>query len=363
MQAAVLHGPSQPLVVEEVDLEGPRAGEVRVRVMATGLCHSDLHYLEGHRDGPYPMIMGHEGAGVIEAVGPGVAGLAAGDHVVLSFRPNCGRCAHCLRGESVICDGHTGPRQMMHDGTARASLRGTPLYVFTRLGTFAEHLVCPAEQAVPIRRDVPWEVAALIGCSVTTGVCAVTNAAGVRAGDSVAVIGCGGVGLNAVQGARLVGAGQIIAVDTLDNKLDYARAFGATHTVNARREEVVAAVRELSGGGVDYAFEVIGLPSTIEQAVACIRPGGKAVVVGMTPLGATVQVDAYPLVFQQKTLMGTSYGNAHPPRDIPRIADLYRAGRLDLDALVSRRYGLGQINEGFAALKGGEVARGVVAFA
>ena len=362
MQAAVLHSGGQPLAIEDVDLDGPLAGEVRVRVMATGLCHSDLHYLEGHRAGPYPMIMGHEGAGVVESVGPGVTHVVPGDHVVLSFRPNCGYCAHCQRGESVICDGHQGPRQMMHDGTARARLRGEPLYVFTRLGTFAEHLVCPAEQAVPIRRDVPWEVAALIGCSVTTGVCAVTHAGGVRPGDSVAVIGCGGVGLNAVQGARLVGAGQIIAVDTLDNKLAYARDFGATHTVNASREDAVAAVRELSGGGVDYAFEVIGLPTTIEQAVECIRPGGKAVVVGMTPLGAKVSVDAYPLVFQQKTLMGTSYGNAHPPRDIPRIADLYRAGRLQLDALVSRRYPLAQVNEGFAALQAGEVARGVVVF-
>jgi Zn-dependent alcohol dehydrogenase len=330
--------------------------------MATGLCHSDLHYLEGHRDGPYPMVMGHEGAGIVEAVGPGVTEVGVGDHVVLSFRPNCGRCAHCLRGEPVICDGHSGPRQMMHDGTARASLRGEPLYVFTRLGTFAEAVVCPAEQAIPIRRDVPWDVAALIGCSVTTGVCAVTNAAGVRPGDSVAVIGCGGVGLNVVQGASLVSAGQIIAVDTLENKLAYARSFGATHTVDASHEDVVAAVRDLSGGGVDYAFEVIGLTTTIEQAVECIRPGGKAVVVGMTPLGAQVRIAAYPLVFQQKTLMGTSYGNAHPRRDIPRIADLYKAGRLPLDALVSRRYPLSAINEGFGALKRGEVARSVVAF-
>src|SRR3954462_536577 len=338
MQAAVLHAPSQPLVVEEVDLEDPRAGEVRVRVMATGLCHSDLHYLDGHRDGPYPMIMGHEGAGVVEAVGPGVAGLAVGDHVVLSFRPNCGRCAHCLRGESVICDGHSGPRQMMHDGTARASLRGTPLYVFTRLGTFAEHLVCPAEQAVPIRRDVPWEVAALIGCSVTTGVCAVTNAGGVRPGQSVVVIGCGGVGLNAVQGARLGSAEPIIAVDTLDNKLAYARAFGATHVVNASREAAVAAVRDLTGGGADYAFEVIGLPATMEQAVACIRPGGKAIVVGMAALGTRISIDPYLLVLQQKTLQGTFYGSAYPRRDIPRLADLYKTGHLDLDALISRRY-------------------------
>ena len=362
MQAAVLYGGNQPLAIEEVDLAAPRAGEVRVRVMATGLCHSDLHFLDGLRDGPYPMIMGHEGAGVVEAVGPGVAEVAPGDHVILSFCGNCGRCPACLRGEAVICSGHQGSRHLPHDGTARATLRGTPLYAMTRLGTFAEHLVCPAEQAIPIRRDVPWEVAALIGCSVTTGVCAVTNAAGVRPGQSVAVIGCGGVGLNVVQGARLVSAEPIIAVDMLDNKLDYARAFGATHVVNASREDAVAAVRDLTDGGADYAFEVIGLPATMEQAVACIRPGGKAIVVGMAALGARISIDPYFLVLHQKTLMGTFYGSAYPRRDIPRLADLYKTGHLDLDALISRRYALAQINEGFAALKAGEVARGVVTF-
>ncbi len=362
IRAAVLYEPNTPLVIETVDLEEPRDNEVKVRIAATGICHSDFHVIKGHREPAFPAILGHEGTGVVEAVGAGVQHVKVGDRVILSFRPNCGRCYHCVRGVPVLCDGHKVPRKVMCDGTSRVSVRGQPLFVSTRLGTFAERIVCPAEQAIAIQGDVPSEVAALIGCCVTTGVCAVTNAAQVKPGERVAVIGCGGVGLNIIQGARLVGASQIIAIDILDNKLEYAREFGATHTINAGSSDVGREVHKLCDGGVDFAFEAIGLSVTIEQAVECIRPGGKAVIVGMAPDGQQARINAFKLVSEQKTLMGTAYGNAQQRIDIPRMVDLYRSRRLDLDRLISRRYRLEEINEGFASLERGEVKRGVIVF-
>jgi S-(hydroxymethyl)glutathione dehydrogenase/alcohol dehydrogenase len=362
MKAAVIYKANSPLIIEDVDIEDPRAGEVQVRITAKGLCHSDLHNIKGEWEPAFPAILGHEGTGIVEAVGNGVRNVRVGDRVILSFRPNCGRCANCVRGVPVICDGSGGSRKLMMDGTSRVSVRGQALFVSARLGTFAERIVCPEEQAIPITQTIPEEVAAVIACCVTTGVCAVTNAAQVQPGDRVAVIGCGGVGLSAIQGARLVGAGQIVAIDVVDLKLDYAKQFGATHTLNASRVDAVREVRELSQGGVDYAIEAIGLSATIEQAVDCLRPGGKAVVVGMTAMGQRAGVDAHKLVAQQKTLMGTSYGNARQRVDIPRIVDLYLSGKLDLDRLISHRYRLEQINDGFARLEQGEAARGVVVF-
>lgn len=362
VKAAVLYEHNKPLVIESVDIEDPKEGEVQVRISATGICHSDLHNIKGHWQNALPAILGHEGAGIVEAVGSGVKQVKVGDRVIFSFRPNCGHCEHCVRGIPVLCNGHKAPRQLMHDGTARVRVRGQPLFVSSRLGTFAERVVCPEEQAVAIHHDIPPEVAALIGCSVTTGVCAVTNAAQVAPGESVAVIGCGGVGLNVIQGARLVGAGMVIAVDVLDGKLEYAQEFGATHKVNASRENAAARIRDLSGGGVDFAFEAIGLAATVEQALECIRPGGRAVVVGMAPVDHRASIDPYRLVREQKTLMGVGYGKARQRIDIPRMVDLYRSGKLDLDRLISHRYSLDEINEGVDKLDRGEAARGVVVF-
>ena len=362
MKAAVLKETNTPLVVEEVDMEGPRRHEAQVRITATGICHSDLHNIKGEWDNRTPAILGHEGAGVVEAVGDGVDHVKPGDNVILSFRPNCGRCRNCARGIPVLCNGHDSPRQLMHDGTARVSLQGQPLFVSARLGTFAEQVVCPAEQAIPVTGDVPPEVAALIGCCVTTGVCSVTNAARVEAGDTVAVIGCGGVGLNVIQGARLVGAGAIVAIDILDGKLEYAQEFGATHKVNGAREDAAKRVREITGGGADYVFEAIGLGPTVEQALDCARVGGTVVVVGMAPMDHRASIDPLRFVREQKTLTGTGYGNARQLIDIPRMVQHYQAGRLDLDRLVSHRYKLEEINEGVERLKQGEAARGVVVF-
>src|SRR5512134_3512919 len=239
MKAAVLYKANAPLEVVEVEQQGPQAGEARVRVMATGICHSDWHIMNGDWTPPLPMVLGHEAAGLVEEVAPGVSNVRPGDHVIFSFRPHCGRCLYCSIGRSILCDGHPGPRWGMLDGTYRLKRNGQDIYQMARIGTFSEQVVCPAEMLVPIRKEMPWPQAALMGCCVPTGVGAVTRCAQVEAGASVLVIGCGGVGLNVVQGARLAGAATIIACDLLDSKLVYAREFGATHTFNASRENVV----------------------------------------------------------------------------------------------------------------------------
>lgn len=362
MKAAVLLETNSPLVIESVDVEKPREQEVQIRITATGICHSDLHNIKGEWDNQVPVILGHEGAGIVEAVGDGVYHVEPGDNVILSFRANCGRCGNCVRGIPALCNGHNSPRQLMHDGSARVSLQGRPLFVSARLGTWAEQVVCPAEQVIPIKGDIPPEVAALIGCCVTTGVCSVTNAAQVNAGDTIAVIGCGGVGLSIIQGARLVGASTIIAIDILDGKLEYAHEFGATHAINSSREGVAERVRDITDGGADYVFEAIGLGSTVEQALDCTRVGGVVVVVGMAPMNHRVSIDPLRFVREQKTLTGTGYGNARQLIDIPRMVQHYQAGRLDLDRLVSHRYKLEDINEGVERLKQGDAARGVVVF-
>lgn len=363
MRAAVLYKANEPLQVVDVDQQGPQAGEARVRVKATGVCHSDWHIMNGDWTLPLPMVLGHEAAGVVEEAGPGVTHVGPGDHVIFSFRTHCGRCLYCSTGRTVLCDGHTSARWAMLDGTCRLRRDGQDIFQMARIGTFAERVVCAAEMLVPIRKEMPWPQAALIGCSVPTGVGAVTRAAGVEAGASVLVIGCGGVGLNVVQGARLAGAGMVIACDLLDNKLEYAKEFGATHTVHAGREKVVERARELTGGrGVAYAFDAIGSEQTTLQIVDAIRPGGTAVIVGMAAMTARAPITPYWMALQEKTLKGTLYGSVRPNLDFPWLVDLYLAGRLKLDELISRTYALEQINEGFEAMRSGQVKRGVVVF-
>ncbi len=363
MKAAICYAPNTPLEVADVEQQGPQAGEARVRVKATGICHSDWHVINGDWTLPLPMVLGHEAAGIVEEVGPGVTTVKPGDHVIFSFRPQCGRCLYCSTGRSVLCDGHKSPRFGMLDGTQRLRRDGQDLYQLARLGTFAERVVCPAEMLVPMRQEMPWPQAALLGCAVPTGVGAVTRAAKVEAGADVLVIGCGGVGLNVVQGARLAGARTIIACDLLDSKLGYAKEFGATHTVNGRAENVVERARELTAGrGVDYAFDAIGGEATTLQIVDAVRPGGTAVIVGMAAMNVRAPITPYLMALQEKTLKGTMYGSVRPNLDFPRLVDLYLDGRLKLDQLISRTYTLAQINEGFEALRSGQVARGVVVF-
>ena len=353
-----------PLRVEEVELEPPRGAEVLVRYAASGVCHSDLHAAQGVHPTPLPAILGHEGAGVVEAVGAGVTDVAPGDHVIFSFRPHCGRCLYCSIGRTILCDGHNDtPRWVMFDGSHRLKRGGDEIKQMARIGTFAEQVVCPAEQLVPIKKEMPWPQAALLGCCVPTGVGAVTRCAEVEPGASVMIVGCGGVGLNVVQGARLAGAGVIVAVDLLDNKLEFAKKFGATHTVNASKTNAVDFVRGLTGGrGVDYAFDAIGGEATTLQILDAVRPGGTAVIVGMAAMNVRAPITPYMMALQEKCIKGTMYGSVRPNLDFPWLVDQYLAGNLKVDELVSRTYKLEEINDGFAALRSGQVARGVVVF-
>jgi S-(hydroxymethyl)glutathione dehydrogenase/alcohol dehydrogenase len=364
MKAAVLYKPNTQLEVVEVEQEAPRAGEARVRVKAAGVCHSDWHVINGDWSLPLPMVLGHEAAGIVESVGPGVGTVQPGDHVIFSFRPHCGRCLYCSIGRSILCDGHNDtPRWVMFDGTQRLRRDGDGINQMARIGTFAEQVVCPAEHLVPIRKDMPWPQAALLGCCVPTGVGAVTRCARVEPGASVLVIGCGGVGLNVVQGAGLAGAGLVIACDLLESKLALAREFGATHTVKVPETGVVEYARSLTAGrGVDYAFDAIGGEATTLQVLDAIRFGGTAVIVGMAAMNVRAPITPYAMALQEKCLRGTMYGSVRPNLDFPWLVDLYLQKRLKVDELVSRTYSLDQINEGFTALRSGQVARGVVVF-
>lgn len=363
--AAVLFEAGRKLELHDVDVAAPKAGEVLVRMAAGGVCHSDLHVMTGHLSAPLPAILGHEGAGVVADVGAGVATVSPGDHVIPLWRVSCGECEHCTGGRPALCAAGLEVRRTgrLLDGTSRFTLDGKEIKHFNGVSTFSAYSVIPERSVLKIPTDLPLDRAALLGCAVITGVGAVFNCAKVRPGSSVLVIGTGGVGLNVVQGAALAGAERIIAVDLLDRKLDFARQFGATHTVNASSGDPVAAVRDLTGGrGVDYAFEVIGLPKTVRQAYDCLAKRGLAVVVGVTPFTAEVSVPVMSLVFEERVLTGSIYGSARPRHDIPMLIDLYRAKKLKLDELLTRSYPFKEINEAYAALERGEVARSVVIF-
>jgi S-(hydroxymethyl)glutathione dehydrogenase/alcohol dehydrogenase len=357
-----MHEVGAPLVIETIDLAEPQEREVLVRVAAAGVCHSDLHFMKGDWPMPLPAVLGHEGSAIVEKVGPGVTSVKPGDHCILVFAPNCGHCAYCTVGRPMLCNGHRHPPGTMLDGTTRLSRSGESVYHMAAVACFAEFAVIPEEQLLVIDGSIPLDRAALVGCSVTTGVGAAVNTARVEAGSAVAVIGCGGVGLNVIQGARLKGAGRIIAIDLFDEKLELATSMGATDVVNASAGDVVRQVRELTGGGTDYAFDAIGLPATIRQSLDLVRAGGTAVVVGIGRFGEGVPIDASSLVLQEKSLLGCFYGSARPRVDMPRILDLYRQGRLRLDELVTRTYRLEEINQAYADLQSSRAGRGVIAF-
>jgi Zn-dependent alcohol dehydrogenase len=362
MRAAVLFEPGTPLRMEEVQLAPPGSGEVRVRVVAAGVCHSDYHVMKGDIPQPLPVVLGHEGAGVVEEVGAGVTGVAPGDHVVLLWRAACGRCEYCGRGRPALCPAGNRIRNtgLLGDGTSRLRLGsdGQQIYHFLGVSCFAEQAVCPAESVLRVPRDLPLDIVALCGCSVITGVGAAVNTAGVEPGSTVVVIGAGGVGLSTIMGAQLCGAAHIIAADRIPARLELARSFGATDVVDTSREDLVRAVRQR--GGADYAFEVIGVPDLLAQAVRMLRPGGTAVAVGLAPAGKTVAIDPLALVRDEKTLKGSIYGSTRPYADFPRIFELYRQGRLPLDRLLSHRFPMDQINEAYDALIRGELSRAVL---
>ncbi|MGI8662492.1 MAG: Zn-dependent alcohol dehydrogenase [Acidimicrobiales bacterium] len=363
-RAAVCTGLNKPLEVLELDLAAPKANEIEVRMAASGVCHSDLSVQNGTLYGAFPLVLGHEGAGIVAAVGPGVRDFAVDDHVVLSWVPQCGECFFCSKGQGYLCEvGMLGMATGgLLDGTPRFSHDGHPVMQMACTGTFSERVVVPAIGAVKIEPDIPLEVAALVGCGVLTGAGAALNTADIVEGDSVAVVGCGGVGLNTIQGAAIAGATTIIAVDMFPNKLELAARLGATHLVNAAEGDPVAAVLELTEGrGVDVAFEVIGLKATIDQTIAMARRGGQAVLVGVPRMEVMLETAAFfNVVLAAKTIKGCWYGSANVQREVPRLLGYYKDGRLKLDELISRRIGLDEVNDAFRAIEAGEVARTVI---
>ena len=363
MRAAVLTEVNKPLQILDLDQEGPKAGEVRVKVRAAGVCMSDWHIMIGDWPLPLPMVLGHEAAGEVVELGSGVTNVKKGDHVIFSFRPNCGHCHYCARGRSVLCTGHDDtPRWGMLDGTSRVKFNGERVNVMARIGTFTEYSVCPAEQLVPVRKDLPWTHAAIIGCSVATGIGAAIRHAKVEAGSTVLVVGCGGVGLNVVQGARLAGARTIIACDLLDNKLAMAKSFGATHTINGKKEKVIERVKDITGLGVDYAFDAIGSEPTVLQILDALAPAGHAVIVGIPSFATRAPIAPHQFVYTEKTLSGTYYGSVVPTVDFGILADMAMSKRIDLDSLISQTYKFDEINSGFERMIKGDVARGVILF-
>ena len=347
MKAAVLRETHQPLVIEEVQISKPGPHEVLIRTAAAGVCHSDLHFVEGSYPWPLPAVLGHESAGVVEQIGSEVRTVKPGDHVVTCLSAYCGHCSYCLSGRLSLC---------MSPETRRA--RGEPARItarddgrmnqFLNLSSFAEYMLIHEHACTPIRKDMPLDRAALIGCAVTTGVGAVIHTSGVRPGETVAVIGCGGVGLAAVNGAEIAGAGRIIAVDTQPAKLELAKLMGATDLVDARDGDPVAQVQELTGGGIQHSFEAIGLKQTAEQAFRMLARGGTATIIGMIPVGVSIELQGSDFL-NEKRIQGSAMG-------------FYLAGRLKLDPLISRRIRLEGVNEAFDEIKRGELARSVILF-
>ena len=369
VRAAVLERPGEPLTIDEVTLDPPAAGEVRVRMTASGVCHSDLHVRDGEWPRPGPFVIGHEGAGVVTALGPGVdaspTGLRPGTAVALSWIAPCGRCRHCLAGHAWLCTDNGAVRHRMADGTSRLHTRdGRDLLAYCGLGTMAEEATVAASAAVPLPEGVDPAVAALIGCCVSTGVGAALKTAAVAEGSSAVVIGLGGVGLSVVMGLVLAGAGPIVAVDRVPAKLALARELGATHGIEAGSDDraTAAAIREATGGGPEHAFEAIGLRTTIELAIGCLPPGGTATLVGMTPFGERASFEVFPFVDGGRRILGSNYGSAVPAVDFPRYARLHLEGRLPIERLIERRIGLDDVEEAFAAMRRGEGRRRVIAF-
>ncbi|BCL83250.1 alcohol dehydrogenase [Ktedonobacteria bacterium brp13] len=365
MKAAILEAPATELIVTSIDCQEPQAGEVLVKLAASGVCHSDLHVIHGTQATPLPVVLGHEGAGIVEAVGPNVTQPKVGDHVVLSWVPYCGQCSYCLSGRPNLCSVVYAAlaNGTLLDGTSRLSRGGAPVYHYSFISSFAEYAVVPASGCIVIQPDIPLDIASLVGCAVMTGVGAALNTAHVRPGSSVAVIGAGGVGLNIMQGAQLAGAASIIAIDINPAKLEQSVIFGATQCINSAQTDAVTAVRELTGGlGVDYSFEAVGRPQTMRQCWEMARPGGTVVMVGIAPDGSELVLPATRIVREERHLLGSFYGSARPHIDMPMILELYMAGKLKLDELATHRFSLAHINEAVHLLEVGEAIRPIILY-
>ena len=364
-KAAVLHAPKTPLTIETVQATELAPDDVLVRIKAAGLCHTDLEVIDGSLRNPMPIVLGHEAAGVVERAGPEAHDINVGDHVVLSWNPHCGHCFYCDRDLPILCESYLSqaPLAVQFDGQSRARLSdGRELTHLMYLGTLAEYCIVPAQQAIVVPKELPFDQACLIGCGVMTGVGAALNIASIQYGDAVMVIGCGAVGLAAVQGARMAGAETVMAVDLADDKLRLAKKLGATHAINAGNEDVVEAVRRLTGGrGADVVLEAAGSPRAFRLTSEAVRPGGEVIWLGKTDVTAEVAF-RWGALMGEKRIRRSSYGGARPARDFPMLARAYLDGRLFLDELITRRIALEEINAGFAALKAGEAIRSVVMF-
>ena len=359
MKAAVLHAPQQPMTIENIDIDKPKRREVLVRLSAAGLCHSDLHFIEGSYPTPMPVVLGHESAGIVEAVGEDVTYLKPGDHVISCLSVFCGHCELCLSGHLSLC---TTPDVNLAPGVSkRLSWKGGRMNQFLNLSSFAEQMVVHEHALVKVRPDMPLDLAALIGCSVITGYGAVAHTARIEPGSTVAIFGAGGIGLATINSAAIAGAGRIIAIDKDPFKLALAKDFGATDVIDASAGETVARIRELTGGGVHYSFECIGLKATAEQSFSCLRAGGTATLIGMIPVGTKIELHGVDFLRERK-IQGCMMGSNRFRTDMPRLIEFYLQGKLKLDQMVSARIKLEQINEGFAALKQGGVARSVIVF-
>jgi S-(hydroxymethyl)glutathione dehydrogenase/alcohol dehydrogenase len=365
VKAAVLTAAGQPFRVQTVELEPPRAGEVLVKIHAVGICHSDWHLATGATKHPMPVVPGHEGAGIVEQLGEGVTDLAPGDHVILNWAPSCGRCFYCLRDKANLCETYTAPiwAGTMLDGTTRLRWNAEPVYSFCGLAALAERTVVPRQSCVKIRNDVSLEAAALVGCAVATGVGAALFTAGVKPGESVVVLGLGGVGLSIVQGARLCGASPIYGVDAEVKKIWAGQHFGAEKVLLATDDWLTILREHTQGRGPDHVFEAIGSTTVQERALELVRPGGTLTLAGLSPMGTATNFPAATIARQEKTIKGSYYGSVNPHRDFPRLIDLYATGKLNLDDMITKRFKLDQVNEAYAEMLSGNLARGLVLLA
>jgi S-(hydroxymethyl)glutathione dehydrogenase / alcohol dehydrogenase len=360
MKAAVFHGPNLPLSIEDVELDKPQDREVLIKTVASGVCHSDLHFVDGFYPYPAPAVLGHEAAGIIEEVGKQVTYVKPGDHVICCLSVFCGNCEQCMSGHPNRCSNKAATQRNPND-KPRISQKGKPVNQFLDISSYCEKMLLHENAVVKIREDLPLDRAALIGCGVTTGVGAVLNTAKIEPGSTVAVFGAGGVGLAAIQGARIAGARKIIAVDKFEGKLAMAKRLGATDTVDASSSDPVDEIRKMTGGGVDYSFEAIGLKTAAEQAFNSLKAGGTATVIGMIPVGQKVEIDGYMFLTERK-LQGSNMGSNRFRIDMPKYIDFYLQGRLNLDDMISQRRKLEDVNDAFRAMKAGEVARTVLMF-
>ncbi|WP_067672982.1 zinc-binding dehydrogenase [Nocardia miyunensis] len=363
MKAAVISAIGEPFVVrDDLTLDAPLGREILVEVKASGLCHSDIYVATQAGLGtPVPIVLGHEVSGVVLEIGPDVTEFAVGDHIVACLDGYCGHCDRCLVGETNLCRNYPTGTQRTADQPPRLRLGGEPISQFSEISGFAEQVLLHENNAVKVPVEVPFPQAALLGCGVTTGAGAAINSAGIRVGDNVAVIGCGGVGLNTIQGAALAGARKIIGIDLLPDKLELAKKFGATHVVNPAEQDPVAAVRELTDGGVDHSFEVIGnIKQTLQQALGMLAPGGTAYVVGAQSPSQIMEISPAELLFNKTALRGVYMGGTNFKRDIPLYAELYLQGRFNLDDLLSRTIGIEDVNKAYEELAKGGIARSVI---